>query len=450
MSAILLTLPIVGMLAWIGRAYWIQLYEADVPGAERRFLLWTTKGLTVPIIFWILINSGLAPGIPILLPEIALAKYRGGNWVRLLVQSSAPILLIVSSYWAAITFGWLQAIVAARTQDRGKFKVHAIFWSALLLPVASLVYYLVGPAGLGLALLVWLVPGVHSTLPLARTRKTRPSYSRAIASLKFGKYKDAESRVIQELETCQEDFDGWLMLAELYAHHFNDLPEAERTIRELCAQPTITGFQISLAFHRLADWHLKLAADPASARKALTEICDRLPNTHLARMARVRLEQLPGTRQELLEQRKPKTVRLPALRDDLDETAARLIPETNPLQARTLAHQCVEKLRQNPDDVAAREKFAILLAERLGEAALGLEQLDLLLAMPDQTEQKSAEWLALAAGWQIRYRQNTDAARQRLRRLIQLYPQTPQAFAAQRRLSLMEADDRFRKARSAG
>jgi len=162
------------------------------------------------------------------------------------------------------------------------------------------------------------------------------------------------------------------------------------------------------------------------------------------------MEQLPGTRQELLEQRKPKTVRLPALRDDLDETSARHIPETNPLQARTLAHQCVEKLRQNPDDVAAREKFAILLAERLGEAALGIEQLDLLLAMPDQTEQKSAEWLALAARWQMRYRQNTDAARQRLKRLIQLYPQTPQAFAAQRRLSLMEVDDRFRKVRSAG
>ena len=66
MIAILLSLPIVGMLAWIGRAHWIQLYEADVPAAERRFLLWTTKGLAVPIIFWILINSGLAPGIPMM------------------------------------------------------------------------------------------------------------------------------------------------------------------------------------------------------------------------------------------------------------------------------------------------------------------------------------------------------------------------------------------------
>jgi len=240
------------------------------------------------------------------------------------------------------------------------------------------------------------------------------------------------------------------MLAELYAHHFNDLPEADRTIRELCTQPNITAFQISLALNRLADWHLKLAADPANARSALEEICRRLPDTHVARMARLRLEHLPASRQDLLEQRKPKTFRLPALRDDWDETAAAQIPEINPLEARSLADQCVETLRLNPNDVAAREKFASLLAERLGEWDLGIEQLDLLLAMPDQPEQKSAEWLALAAAWEMRYRQNPDAARHRLKCLIELYPQTPQAFAAQRRLSLMEVDEKFRKIRSAG
>lgn len=387
--------------------------------------------------------------MPILLPEIALAKSRGANWVRPLVQSCAPILLIASSYWAAITLGWIQGIVAVRAQGRGEFRANAIFWSAVLLPVASVVYYLLGPAGLGLALLVWLVPGVHLTMSLARNTTAPPSYSRAVASLKFGKYKTAELQVIQQLERCQEDFEGWLMLAELYAHHFNDLPEADRTIRELCTQPNITGFQISLALNRLADWHLKLTADPANARSALEEICQRLPDTHFARMARLRLEHLPASRQDLLEQRKPKTFRLPALRDDLDETDAVQIAEMDPFEARTLADQCVEKLRRNPDDVAAREKFAILLAERLGEGDLGIEQLDLLLAMPDQPEQKSAEWLALSAAWQIRYRQNPDAARQRLKRLVELYPQTPQAFAAQRRLSLMEVDEKFRRIRSA-
>src|SRR2546430_11587326 len=51
---------------------------------------------------------------------------------------------------------------------------------------------------------------------------------------------DAELEVLHELEKCEEDFDGWLMLAELYARHFHDLPEADRTIRELCGQPNVT------------------------------------------------------------------------------------------------------------------------------------------------------------------------------------------------------------------
>jgi len=73
-----------------------------------------------------------------------------------------------------------------------------------------------------------------------------------------------------------------------------------------------------------------------------------------------------------------------------------------------------------------------------------------LLAMPDQPEGKSAEWLALTAAWQMKHLQNLGDATNRLARLIRLYPQTPQAFAAQRRLNLMEIDDKFRKARSAG
>ena len=70
--------------------------------------------------------------------------------------------------------------------------------------------------------------------------------------------------------------------------------------------------------------------------------------------------------------------------------------------------------------------------------------------MPDQAEGKSAEWLSLTAAWQMKYLQKQGDARHRLARLIRLYPHTPQAFAAQRRLNLMEIDDKFRKARSAG
>jgi len=48
-----------------------------------------------------------------------------------------------------------------------------------------------------------------------------------------------------------------------------------------------------------------------------------------------------------------------------------------------------------------REKLARLLAERLNQADQGLEQLMLLLNMPDVPDAKRAEWLSLIANWHI-------------------------------------------------
>src|SRR5437899_3435494 len=115
-----------------------------------------------------------------------------------------------------------------------------------------------------------------------------------------------------------------MMLAELYANHFRDLTEAERTIIEICSQPKTTPSQLSVALHRLADWQLKLGQDPNAARRALQMVCDRLPGTHLAHMARLRMNQLPLTREDLREQQAAKPIPLPALGDKLDEPPAPL------------------------------------------------------------------------------------------------------------------------------
>jgi len=82
------------------------------------------------------------------------------------------------------------------------------------------------------------------------------------------------------------------MLAELYANHFNDLPEADRLVRELCKQTDITRDQMSHAFHQLADWYLESAKDPVNARRSLEEICNAFPATHLGDVARQRINNL--------------------------------------------------------------------------------------------------------------------------------------------------------------
>ena len=69
--------------------------------------------------------------------------------------------------------------------------------------------------------------------------------------------------------------------------------------------------------------------------------------------------------------------------------------------------------------------------------------------MPGQPESKRAEWLVTEAGWQARQRQNPEAAQQLYKRVLRDFAATPAAFAAQRRLNLLDLQARFRR-RSAG
>jgi len=62
--------------------------------------------------------------------------------------------------------------------------------------------------------------------------------------------------------------------------------------------------------------------------------------------------------------------------------------------------------------------------------------------MPDQPDARKAEWLGLLAAWHIRYRHDTDTGRRFLERLIHEFPQSAQAFAAHRRIRLLDAPSR--------
>jgi hypothetical protein len=113
------------------------------------------------------------------------------------------------------------------------------------------------------------------------------------------------------------------------------------------------------------------------------------------------------------------------------------------------SQECVKSLQTNPDDVPARETLARLWAVELGQVDLAVEQLELLLAMPGTTPAQAAQWLALMASWHLRFPANLPAARKVLERLLQLYPQSPQAFAAQCRLNVMDLEAKMRQASDA-
>jgi hypothetical protein len=409
--------------------------------ARRRImwlLVWMFQGLILPIAIWAIMNYGVSWDLQPFMPDIQAARNAGDPWIPSYLRFVGRGIFIVSSDWATITLAWVivqAAFSLEEPQARSDFKALCITSIiAMLLPAVG-IFFLGGIPLLGLATFGMVVPIAAYAPNIVKTKKLPPMYGRAIAKLKFGKYTEAEMEIIQELERCEDDFQGWMMLAELYANQFNDLPEAEQTILDICDQPRTSASQISIALHRLADWYLKLGQDPEAARRALMMICDRLKGTHLARMAQLRINQLPRSAQELMEQQGAAPIPMPALSDELDEPPPEVT--VSAARAREMANEYVERLQADPNDAHSREKLARVFTEMLHKPDHGIEQINLLLNMPDQPELKRAEWLGTIAAWHIRYRNDPESGRATLERVINEFPESPQALVARRRLRLM-------------
>jgi tetratricopeptide (TPR) repeat protein len=405
---------------------------------RRWFGSWTIRGLVVPLLLWILFNSAPSDRFPPLMLT-AESSIANGHWFDAVCYVATLGFFVIGTYWSAVTSGWLLLVLWRQTADPRQFRACVFLWSAILGPLAALVTWHFGWRFAGLGATLWFLAIVQQVMALQPGDKAAPIYSRAIAAMNFDKYEQAEQAVIAELESSEDDFEGWLMLADLYANHFNDLPGAETIIRETCAHPATNASQFAVAFHRLADWHLKLGRDPDGARAALEEISRQYPNSHLDRMARLRSARLPANEKELIASDSVNTISLPTLR-------AAPPPRMPRRQAAARCQQCVARLQSNPDDIPAREELARLWAEDLDQVEMGVEQLDLLLTMPGAPPAKAAEWLGLLASWHLKFPQNQPAAREVLQRLLRLYPQSPQAFAARRRLNVMEIESKMRQA----
>jgi hypothetical protein len=408
--------------------------------AVRWLTRWSLKGLMVPLVLWALMNWGLSWELQPFMPEIQAAQYNGQNWYPSYLQVLGTGWFVLSSYWASMTAAWaiVRALRHAPEAVRAAFRP-VVFSCLLGMAVPGAIVVLIGGwAAVGLAVLGMLAPVAACAPAVLYAPKARPIYSPAVAKIKFGKYSEAEWEIIRQLEKCEDDFQGWMMLADLYATRFNDLAHAEQTALELCDHPTTTPSQLSVVLHRLADWHLKIGRDPRAARDALRMIVDRLPGTHLAHMAELRIAQLPKSVAGLRAAENPRAIPLPALGDQLDERPQTAESERGHEQAVIEANECVQALKQDANDIGARERFARLLAEKLGQPAAGLEQINLLLGMPGQAERKYAEWLSVGAAWHIRFMGDPDTGRQWLERLIREFPETVQAYAARRRITMLE------------
>ncbi|HKQ37167.1 MAG TPA: hypothetical protein VJ063_03750 [Verrucomicrobiae bacterium] len=437
-----LAILVLGSVLVTAHFYWKPLIDKGGVFEQRDFVGWAIKGLAMPALLWVLINSGVVWSFGPYFPKVSALKNTGGSrWIDPMLDYVALGWMALAFWWLALSLAWLLCVVIKNIPDdnRTAFRVPAIFWSVITLPVAALVLLLGGWFAGGFALCVWLLPIAHYTTPLLVKRRTVTFYSAAVGRMKMGKPQQAEAEILKQLEQCEDDYDGWMMLAQLYAEHYHDLDTADRTVRDLCVQPGLNPGQVYTALTRLADWHVTLGDDPIAARSVLDIVCKAYPGTHLGRLAQARMAQLPGSREELLERRQGRTLRLPSLRDNL-ETGE---PELSRVEAAAAANECVNRLKSDPNDIAAREKLAWLFAEQLGRGDMGIEQTRLLLELPNQPENKKAEWLAQIGAWQLKYLQNKEAGRRTLEQLIREYPQSPHAFTAVRRLGLLDVELKF-------
>ena len=418
-----------------------HLWEPVEPEKEAMLRLrnWAIRGMGAPCLVWMLFNSGVFPGLPSFMPDLDMA--RGMSWFNLFCATSGMGILIIATYWGAITSLWLLETIRSRVENRHGFYLTAAMWTVLLSPILIIALYLLSGWFLGIVGLViigWLYPILYNCSPMVEVpAKIKPQYGRAIAHMQFGRYEAAEAVVIEKLEGHETDFDGWMMLAELYALQFNDLATADKTIHDICDTPGTSISQISIALHKLADWYLEPGKKPAAARQVLGEISSRFPGTHLDKMARQRMNQIPANQAEFLRQKEVKPISLPPLEDHLEEGPNPNTLPGNQESAELEANRLVQKLNANPNDMTARVSLARLLAERLDSVDQAIEQIESLLSLPGLDPRMAADWLNLIAGWQIRILHDSPALERTLERITVLAPNTSQALTAQRRLNLM-------------
>jgi len=442
----MLPLAILIAVACAVREHWSRLRNDD-PEWNALFKKWFLQGAVVPAAAWTLVNLGVFRRFPPLVPKLAIAQNAHDPWLALWIDSTVYGAGFVVICWGAVTYLWMIFTIAREAGESPEFRWALKMIGVPLFLMALLIAYYGSWTIFPCAILLVLLPLVHRVLNVVDTPAPAPTYGAAQGKINFGKYEDAELEVINQLEKNDNDFHGWMLLAELYATKYHRLDDAAQVVVDLCRDPAITEVEASVACNKLADWQLDIGLNPPAARAALDLLIQRAPDSHVAQMAQMRLKQMPRTREDLLDKKKPKSIRLPALRegfsDPTEETAA-----ISKHEASLEANRLSDRLRHDPNDFEARERLAILLAEHLDQVSVGIEQLRLMINMPEAFGERAAKWLAQIATWERRLNKNETKFRALLNEIIRAYPNTTQAVAARRQLRVLE-DQEYQKTISA-
>lgn len=266
--------------------------------------------------------------------------------------------------------------------------------------------------------------------------EARPLYSMAEARRKFGKYPEAIAEIRKQLARFPEDFQGWMLMAEIYGDDCKDLESARECVEEILAHDSHTPKNVSYALSRLGDWHLALAQNREEARAAFQEVINRYPDSEYAHKAEQRIAHMASD-QMLANQLNRPIIAVPHQEGyaGLQEKAVDTRPaEETPGEAAT---RLVNHLSHHPLDYEAREELARLYAHHYRRLDLAQDQLEQLIGSPNQSPKHVAHWLNMLADFHIQMNSDLAGATQALQRLIDLFPKSAVAANAETRLAYL-------------
>jgi tetratricopeptide (TPR) repeat protein len=442
----------------VGWRLWREVEDREDAALLLWFYAWLAKGVALPLAIWGMLDW-LWIGRPLAAANTLVITAPGGSVIPLppptlpppqdfltpwWPRSGAEAFLLILAVWAVVNFLWLICVAQPRLEDRKSTWMAACLTGLFCLPVLVVLCAILGSVGFFWGPAAWL--GILAHFFVGRTtpamQPAPPTYSGAVGHLKLGRFDQAEEAILEQLEKTEDDYAGWLLLAELYAVHFGDLPTADRTVHDLCAQPNVNASQASVALHKLADWYLEVDDNPVAARSVLEEIELLYPHTHLAFMAGQRLRRLPATRREWEASKHAPTIRLRP--GGAPEGGFAHLTSQDAEAAARRAEQLSAKLELNPNDARAREEFARLLEGALKQPAAALEQMRQLLELRGFSDEQRGEWLNLMATWQLRHQRDGAAGKQTFDRVVREHAGTAAADLAAQRLQMLELEQRLR------
>jgi hypothetical protein len=110
MGLITFLITLSGAVFLVGVSGYMIYRLAPEPQARQAVLAewpWFAKGFALPAVLWVLMNVGLSFQLQPFMPSVQKAQNAGTVWFPTFLGVVGSGFLLIASYWAAVTVGWL-------------------------------------------------------------------------------------------------------------------------------------------------------------------------------------------------------------------------------------------------------------------------------------------------------------------------------------------------------